>query len=91
MYSSSTQKLRIQAQLSIYSRLGTVLMAEAAALTLAAQVSKLVSINQVNFLTGDEAMANFYNSNDLSNPPHWNIKRLTADGYILGSYERLSI
>ena len=42
-------------------------MAEAAALTLAAQVSKLLSINQVDFLTDDEAMANFYNSNDLSN------------------------
>jgi len=49
----------------------SVLMAEAAA---AARVAKQLSLSSVNFLTDNQSMPNFYNSRDLFNPPHWNIK-----------------
>jgi len=31
-----------------------------------------------NFFTNSQIMANYYNSSDLSNPPHWSIKSMTA-------------
>ena len=70
-----TTTLYIQAQApSVQS----VLMAEAAALTLAANITKHLNINSVTFLTDSQVMVNFYNSRDLENPPHWNIKNYTA-------------
>jgi hypothetical protein len=54
-------------------------MAEAAALCLeASRVAKQFSLPPVNFLTDNQSMANFYNSRDIYNPPHWNIKTYTS-------------
>jgi hypothetical protein len=49
-------------------------------------VSKLLNINRVNFLTDNQAMANFLQL-------QWSIQPTTLEhqashGYILGSYER---
>jgi hypothetical protein len=49
-------------------------MAEAAAICLAAKLEKQLSLNSVNFLTDNQSIADFFNSSDLSRPPHWNIK-----------------
>ena len=70
-----TTTLYIQAQApSVQS----VLMAEAAALTLAANITKHLNINSVTFLTDSQVMVNLYNSRDLENPLHWNIKNDTT-------------
>jgi hypothetical protein len=50
-------------------------MAEAAAITL---VAERLNTTSYNFFTDNQIMANFYNSTDPSNPPHWNIKSITA-------------
>jgi len=70
-----TTTLYIQAQApSVQS----VLMAEAAALTLAANITKHLNINSVTFLSDSQVMVNLYNSRDLENPLHWNIKNDTT-------------
>jgi len=53
-------------------------MAEAAAITLAALVAERLNTTSYNFFTDNQIMANFYSSTDPSNPPHWNIKSITA-------------
>lgn len=69
---SSNFALYIQAQLPSAD---SVLMAEAAAITL---VAERLNTTSYNFFTDNQIMANFYNSTDPSNPPHWNIKSITA-------------
>ena len=68
---NEVQLNRLQARIE---GIQSVLMAEAAALCLAARVAKQLSLSSVNFLTDNQSMPNFYNSRDLFNPPHWNIK-----------------
>ena len=65
---TSSTTLYVQARIA---GIQSVLMAEAAA---AARVAKQLSLSSVNFLTDNQSMPNFYNSRDLFNPPHWNIK-----------------
>ena len=64
--------LYIQAQLPSAD---SVLMAEAAAITL---VAERLNTTSYNFFTDNQIMANFYSSTDPSNPPRWNIKSITA-------------
>lgn len=55
----------------------SVLMAEAAALALAAAVTARLQIQHTNFLTDNQELVHFLNSSDHSNPPDWRIKHLT--------------
>jgi len=67
-------KLYVKAQLQ---QVSSVLMAEAASLTLAAQITSLLRLEDVTFLTDSQLMVNFFNGSDLSSPPHWDIKPFT--------------
>jgi len=55
----------------------SVLMAEAAAMATAATIIRLLNMNQVSFLTDNQALVNFFNGGNLDNPPHWEIKSFT--------------
>jgi len=55
----------------------SVIMAEAAAMALAAAVSDRLQLQHTNFLTDSQDLVNFFNSADHSNPPDWRIKHLT--------------
>jgi len=55
----------------------SVLMAEAAALALAADISKRLNLQHMNFLSDNQELVHFLNSTDHSNPPDWRIKHLT--------------
>lgn len=55
----------------------SVLMAEAAALSLAAHVVSNLQINRPFFLTDNQQLVNFFNGNDHANPPRWEIKNYT--------------
>ena len=64
----------VQAHITVDS----VLMAEAAALLLAASIVQQLGFTNATFYTDNQSKANFYNSSSFSNPPHWKIKSLTA-------------
>lgn len=57
----------------------SVLMAETAALSLAAVVSNRMKLQQVNFLSDNQQIVSFLNMANRSTPPHWNIKFLTQE------------
>jgi hypothetical protein len=52
-------------------------MAEAAALTLAGITTSALQIQNIFFLTDSQQMVNFFNGQDHSSPPQWEIKPLT--------------
>jgi hypothetical protein len=53
---------------------GSVIMAEAAALDLAAQILKKLGIQHPSVLTDNEQLAIFFNGQNYQNPPRWEIK-----------------
>jgi len=55
----------------------SVIMAEAAALSLAAQILQALRAFQPYFLTDSQQLVTFFNGADHSNPPRWDIKPLT--------------
>ena len=55
----------------------SVLMAEAAALALAATVTERLHLQHTNFLTDNQELVLFLNASDHSNPPDWRIKHFT--------------
>lgn len=55
----------------------SVLMAEAAAMTLAAKVVSLLQLQGINFLTDNQHLVTFFDSANHSTPPDWTIKWLT--------------
>lgn len=55
----------------------SVLMAEAAALALAALVTDKLGFQQVHFLSDSQQLVHFLNAQDRSNPPQWRIKYYT--------------
>lgn len=55
----------------------SVIMAEAAAMALAAAVSERLQLQHTNFLTDNQELVKFFNSADCSDPPDWRIKHLT--------------
>lgn len=55
----------------------SVLMAEAAALALAAVLTERLHIQNTSFLSDNQELVNFLNSSDQSTPPDWRIKNLT--------------
>lgn len=54
-----------------------VLMAEAAALALAAIVTHKLGLHRVTFLSDNQQLVHFLNDQDQSNPPEWRIKYYT--------------
>lgn len=69
-----TQTVYIKAKLTNSS---SVIMAEAAALALAAAVANSMDLNNINFLSDCEQLVHFLNAADQSNPPDWRIKYFT--------------
>jgi len=67
-------KFLIKAQIN---QITSVIMAEAASLTLAASIISLLHTNDTSLLTDSQLLVNFFNGNDLSSPPHWDIKPFT--------------
>jgi hypothetical protein len=55
----------------------SVLMAEAAALALAAVITNRLQLHHTNFLSDNRELVELFNSSDYSNPPNWRIKHLT--------------
>jgi hypothetical protein len=55
----------------------SVIMAEAAAMALAAKMVSLLHLQGTNFLTDNQLLVNFFNSQDHSSPSDWTIKRFT--------------
>jgi ribonuclease HI len=43
-----------------------------------ALVAQRLNTSSYNFFTDSQIMENYYNSSDLSNPPHWSIKSMAA-------------
>lgn len=69
-----TQTIYIKAKLTGSS---SVLMAEAAALALAAAVTDCMNLDNITFLSDSELLVQFLNAADQSNPPDWRIKYYT--------------
>ena len=57
--------------------LSSVLMAEAAALALAATVTEQLNLQHTTFLSDNQELVLFLNASDCSNPLDWRIKHLT--------------
>lgn len=55
----------------------SVLMAEAAALALGAQLLNALHVHQPFFLSDNQLLVNFFNGKDHTNPPQWDIKLFT--------------
>lgn len=55
----------------------SVLVAEAVALSVASEITAKLDMNQINFLTDSQTLANFLNGSDLESPPKWRIKPYT--------------
>lgn len=54
-----------------------VLMAESAAMALAAKICDLLRFSDMSFLTDSQILASFFNGPDLDKPPQWQIKPYT--------------
>jgi hypothetical protein len=55
----------------------SVLMAEAAALALAATITHQLHLQHTNFLTDNQELVHIFNASDHTNPSDWRIKRYT--------------
>ena len=69
-----TQTVYIKAKLAACS---SVLMAEAAALALAVNVTQHINLTNITFLSDCEQLVQFLNAADHSNPPDRRIKHFT--------------
>lgn len=72
------QTIYVKATMSAAS---SVLMAEAAALALAAIITEKIGLQRVNFLSDNQQLVNFLNAQDQTNPPEWRIKYYTQIFY----------
>lgn len=52
-------------------------MSEAAGMAIAAVITSQLGFQTMSFFTDSQALAGFYNGQDLQTPPHWNIKPFT--------------
>lgn len=69
-----TQTVYIKAKLTACS---SVLMAKAAALALAVNVTQCMNLTNISLLSDCEQLMHFLNTADHSNPPNWRIKYFT--------------
>jgi len=74
---SPSQKLSLYIQAQI-QQISSVIMAEAAALTLAARISKQLNLQEVSFLSDNEMLVNYLNGGHNRAEP-WSIKPFTAE------------
>jgi len=72
--SSTSSSIYIKATLKDCT---SVLMAEAAALALAAQIASTLGIHDPIFLSDNQQLVAFLNGTDHDHPPDWSIKSLT--------------
>jgi hypothetical protein len=72
--SQPVQTIYVKATLSEAT---SVLMAEAAALALAALITDKLGLRQVTFLSDNQQLVNFLNNQDQTNPLQWRIKYYT--------------
>jgi ribonuclease HI len=68
------QKIEIQA---IMTTTQSVIMAEAAALALAANIADKLHFNNISFLSDCSQLVHFLNSEDHTNPPDWRMQTYT--------------
>lgn len=73
-HAAQTRMVFLQAALTSTT---SVLMAEAAALDLAAKMVSLLNIQWPSYLTDNQQLVTFFNGSDLSTPPDWAIKPFT--------------
>jgi len=59
------------------AHISSVLMAESAGMALAAEISSLLGISDISFLTDSQLLASFFNESDFVSPPRWDIKPYT--------------
>ena len=59
------------------AHISSVLMAESAGMALAAEISSLLGISDISFLTDSQLLASFFNGSDFDSPPQWDIKPYT--------------
>jgi hypothetical protein len=52
-------------------------MAEAAGMAIAAVITSQLGFQTMSFFANSQALAGFYNGQDLHTPPQWNIKTFT--------------
>jgi ribonuclease HI len=69
-----TQTVYIKATLQECS---LVLMTEAAGLALAVQITQLMELTNITFLSDCQQLVQFLNASDHTNPPDWRIKHFT--------------
>lgn len=62
---------------ALVDNISSVLMVEAAALTLAAKIILLLQLQGTSFLVDNQLLATFLYSSDHSTPPDWTIKAFT--------------
>lgn len=55
----------------------SALIAETTAMALAAEISSLLNISEIYFLTDSQLLASFFNGSDFGTPPQWEIKPCT--------------
>ena len=79
--SSSTQERILHKISTSRQQLQTVsvVMAEAPAMALAAAVTESLHFHNINFLSDNQELVNFFNNRDRSTPPDWRIKHLTQN------------
>lgn len=86
--SSRNLKLYIKAQIN---NITSVIMAEAAAMALAALVSTMLQIEEISYLTDSQLLVNYLNGPDHSNPPHWDVKPFTERFLISVANRRIQV
>lgn len=65
---------KLMIQVKAMTMANSVLMAEAAPLSLAGTITSRLQFQEIYFLTDSQQMAHFYNGKDYSDPPQWDIK-----------------
>ena len=55
-------------------QVNSVLMAETAAMALAAKIISLIGFREISFLTDNKLLATFFNGASFDTPPQWDIK-----------------
>ena len=59
------------------AHISSVHMAESAGMALAAEISSLLGISDISFLTDSQLLASFFNGSDFDSPLQWDIKPYT--------------
>jgi len=55
----------------------SIIMVESAAMALAADVTSLLNISDMSFITDNQILATFYNGDNFDQPPSWDVRPFT--------------